>query len=186
MKYVVIVNGKPESGKTTFERECLDYLDLNEMAYGMILSSIDPIKDIYKSLGWDGIKTDKARKDLSILKNIWISNNNGPTNYIIEKVMELSTYEDHVVFVDIREESEIIKLIDILEPLSILGIKYTIVFIDRPDYRYIEYGNKSDDFISNMSIYKNIIINDGSIGRLREHARNFIDLIIKEGIENGK
>ena len=187
MKYVVIVNGKPRSGKTTFEKECIRYLDENEISNCYMLSSIDPIKEIYTKLGWNGIKTDKARKDLSTLKNIWISNNNGPTNYIIEEVMKLSTYEDHVIFVDIREESEIIKLMDVLEPLSILGIKYTTVFIDRPDNSCTEYGNKSDDMVgNNMSIYKYTIINDGRIGQLLEMARNFIKLIIEEDEENGK
>lgn len=187
MKYVVIVNGKPRSGKTTFEKECIRYLDEMEASNGYMLSSIDPIKEIYTKLGWNGVKTDKARKDLSTLKNIWISNNNGPTNYIMEEVMKLSTYEDHAVFVDIREESEIIKLIDVLEPLSILGIKCTTVFISRPDYSGIEYKNKSDDSVgNNISIYQHIIINDSSIGDLRKCARNFIDLIIKEDGENGK
>ena len=186
MKYIVIVNGKPKSGKTTFERECINYIDKNEIASGHMISSIGPIKDIYMQLGWNGVKTDKARKDLSILKDIWISNNNGPTNYIMEKIMKLSAYNDNIIFVDIREESEIIKLIDVLEPLSILGIKCTTVFINRPDYSGIEYKNKSDDFVgNNISIYQHIIINDGSIGDLRECARNFIDLIIEEE-ENGK
>lgn len=188
MKYIVIVNGKPKSGKTTFEKECIKYLDEYETSNGHILSSINPIKEVYTKLGWNGVKTDKARKDLSVLKDIWIGNNNGPTNYILENVMELSTYEDHIVFVDIREESEIIKLVDVLEPLSILGIKYTTVFINRTDYSGIEYKNKSDDSVgNNISIYQHMIINSGSIGNLRECARNFIDLIIEEeDKEDGK
>lgn len=186
MKYVVIVNGKPKSGKTTFEKECIRYLDEHEIAHGHILSSIDPIKDIYMKLGWNGVKTDKARKDLSILKNIWIGNNNGPTMYIIDEVMKLPVYEDHIIFVDIREESEIIKLMGVLEPLSILGIKYVTVFIDRPDNSCTEYGNKSDDMVgNNMSIYKCTIMNGGRIGQLLEMARNFINVIIEEE-ENGK
>jgi hypothetical protein len=181
MKYVVIVNGKPEAGKTTFERACVNYLDICDFAYGHIISTIAPIKDIYKQLGWNGKKTDKARKDLSTLKQMWTDTCDGPTKYIIKSVLALDDDSDHIMFVDIREESEIIKLTDMLDTLSVLGIKYTTVFMDRPRHKGLEYGNKSDDDVGkNMSLYQHHICNDGDFEELRSKAEDFIDDIEKE------
>lgn len=176
MKYVVIVNGKPDSGKTTFQNKCIDYLDKTEMAYGHIHSSIDYIKSIYRQLGWDGKKSDKARKDLSALKQMWVYNCNGPLVDVWEYVLKLDNDSDHVVFVDIREESEIIKLKEVFDNLGPVGIKCTTVFIDRNDNAGLEYGNKSDDDVGKeMSIYEHVVLNNGSIDGLMNSAIVFID-----------
>lgn len=178
MKYVVIVNGKPESGKTTFQRKCINYLDENESAYGYTVSSIAPIKDIYKKLGWNGEKTDKARKELSILKKMWIDNCNGPIKHIVEYVMKLSDTDDHVVFVDIREEEEIENIVEVFNTLRLLDIRCKTVLVKRPDNDGIEYGNKSDDMVGNkMSLYDHIINNDGNINDLQKLAEKFINIL---------
>lgn len=183
MKYVIIVNGKPESGKTTFERECRRYINDIECAYCHIVSSIDPIKDIYRKLGWDGKKTDKARKDLSNLKKMWIDNCNGPLKYIVEYVLKLDNNEDHVVLVDVREESEIIALSDTLNVLQVLDIKHYTVLIERPDNDGIEYGNKSDDMVgNNRSLYDIGIDNSGTLDDLYAAVHQFIDDIIYQHI----
>ena len=181
MKYVVIVNGKPGSGKTTFQNMCIRHLDREDMAYGYIHSSIDPIKKIYGKLGWDGKKTDKARKDLSILKQMWIDNCNGPLKHMVDYVMKLDNDSDHVIFVDIREESEIIKFKDTFDALDVLDIKCTTVFINRADNAGIEYGNKSDDDAGrNMTIYESVIHNLDSVDNLSNLAERFINNLFKE------
>ena len=181
MKYLVIVNGKPGSGKTTFETECQKYLELNDLAYGMMVSSIDHIKDIYRMLGWNGMKTVKARKDLHTLKQMWIDTCDGPTKFITKHMLDLDDRDDYVVFTDIREESEIIKLAEVMDVLSIMDMRCTTVFISRPDNDGIEHGNKSDDMVgSNMSIYEHIIVNDGDIRQFREMACEFIKSLMEE------
>lgn len=181
MKYIVIVNGKPKSGKTTFQERCTKYLHINELAYSHIYSSIDYIKDIYMKLGWNGVKTDKARKDLSILKQMWINNCNGPLKCTFDYVAGLDDDNDHVVFIDIREEDEIIKFKEMFDALSPIGIKCTTVFIDRDDNAGLEYGNKSDDNVGqNMSLYEHIIYNVGSIDNLHATADAFIYRLLEE------
>lgn len=181
MKYIVIVNGKPGSGKTTFEVNCNHYLDESDLAYGHVHSSIDYIKNIYKQLGWNGVKTDKARKNLSMLKKIWIENCNGPLQHMMDYVLKLDNDSDHVIFVDIREEDEIIKFKEIFDVLSPIGIKCTTVFIDKDDNDGFEYGNKSDDNVGqNMSIYEYVIHNNGSFSDLIALTRTFINGLLKE------
>lgn len=176
MKHIVIVNGKPSSGKTMFEHYCKQYLDDIEYAHCHVVSSIDYIKNIYRKLGWNGHKTDKARKDLSILKEMWVDNCNGSIKHIFDFIFKLDKNEDHVVFVDIREESEIIKLSEILEALQVLDIKYYKMLIERPDNDGLEYGNKSDDMAgSNKSLYNVFVDNSRTLDDLRTAAHEFIN-----------
>lgn len=176
MKYVIIVNGKPESGKTTFERYCKYCIESNEYGWTHIVSSIDPIKEIYKKLGWGGHKGEMERKHLSDLKKIWIESCDGPTQYLVDYILRLQDNGDSFVFTDIREESEIIKMKEVLDVLSILGIKYKTVLIKRDHVEGIEHGNKSDDDIGqNKSIYDVIIDNSDGHNLLRSHADAFIE-----------
>lgn len=178
MKYIVIINGKPGSGKTTFQINCSNYLNKCELAFGHVHSSIDYIKSLYKKLGWDGIKTNKARKDLSILKKMWIENCDGPLQHLIDFVMKLDNTSDHVIYVDVREEDEIIKFKEVFDALNPIGVKCTTVFINRCDNDF-EYGNKSDDNIGqNMSIYEYVIHNDGSIDNLKQLAESFVQKLL--------
>ena len=181
MKYVIIVNGKPESGKTAFEIACKQYLDNNEYACCSIISTIDPIKNIYRQLGWDGRKTDKARKDLSALKKMWIDNCNGPLRYVLDYVLKLDNNDgDHVVFVDIREESEIVVLSEALDALQVLGIKCHKILVERPDIDGLEYGNKSDDMAgNNKSLYDIGICNSGDLNDLDMSAKQFIEDLLR-------
>lgn len=181
MKYVIIVNGKPGSGKTTFEHYCRDYIENNEYGWVHIVSSIDPIKEIYKQLGWKGNKGDKERKFLSDLKKIWIETCDGPTKYLVDYIMQLHDNGDSFIFTDIREESEIIKLKEILDALSIIDIKCETVLLERHHVDGIEYGNKSDDYIGqSKSVYSTVIHNGGdSLEEFRSYANMFVEDLYK-------
>lgn len=182
MKYVIIVNGKPGSGKTTFEKFCRDYVEKNEYGWCHIVSSIDPIKEIYKKLGWNGTKDDKQRKHLSDIKKIWIDVCDGPTKYIVDYVLRLQDNGDSFIFTDIREESEIIKLKEILDALNILDIRCETVLIKRHQMDDLEYGNKSDDNVGqNESLYTTIVHNDFDAIEFCIYANAFIEDLLDEG-----
>ena len=68
---IVIVNGMPGSGKTTFENFCKEHLG----AYCEIISTIDIIKEMARFGGWNGEKDSKSRKLLSDLKDLWTNYN---------------------------------------------------------------------------------------------------------------
>jgi hypothetical protein len=179
MKYVVIVNGKPESGKDTFINKCCKYIDDNEIAHCKSVSSIDPVKKVLKDLGWDGIKTNSARAMLSMLKEFWASNNNGPTGYLINNVLtdKTSSNEDVVIFTHIREPKEIEKFRNAMKALEPLGIKVCTILVTRYEADK-EYGNAADDNVLEYK-YDYCIKNDGSLDDLKNHAVWFIDAIME-------
>lgn len=184
MKYVIITNGVPGSGKTTFQEMCRQFLEAEQSAHYHNVSSIDYVKHIYGLLGWNGVKSDKARKDLSILKRMWISNCNGPLAQALDYVCRLSMDEDHVIFVDVREESEIIKYQEAFGAIKCILIKCVAVFISRNEVSGIEHGNKSDDNVGkNMSLYDYVINNDGTLDDLKAYAIDTISEIFNSTTE---
>ena len=48
---VVIINGKPQSGKDTFCKYAQGYCDDDESANTLIISSVDPLKEMLTQLG---------------------------------------------------------------------------------------------------------------------------------------
>ena len=67
---VVVINGMPGCGKTTFEEMCSEYVnnqppgffEYGKFTFVRILSTVDFVKSIAKECGWDGSKTLKNRK----------------------------------------------------------------------------------------------------------------------------
>lgn len=111
---VVIVNGAPNSGKTTFEQMCSFILG----PYYRARSSVDLVKEVAAKAGWQGVKEPRDRKFLSDLKDLMSAYNNAPFRDIMKYVRE---FEDELlsyqidprkgfIFVDVREPAEIDKL----------------------------------------------------------------------------
>ena len=79
MVKVVVCNGMPMSGKTTFQTICKGK---SNHAHGIegyrgfgrlhieSCSTVDFVKEVAKSCGWDGTKTLENRKFLSDLKDL--------------------------------------------------------------------------------------------------------------------
>ena len=143
---VFIINGKPRSGKTTFEKY---FKDMCVCIDCKIVSSIDSIKTVATALGWNGIKNPHNRTLLKQLKDIAIDFSNMPTRVIVDQIMN-DIYDDGgmrvAYMVDIREPVEIIKMVTVLGALGIIyPIRVRTVLIRRPDTDNIKYGNRADD-----------------------------------------
>ena len=111
---------------------------------------------------------------------MWIDNCDGPINNIIKFTIDSAIESSCVVLTDIREESEIVRLMERVGILESIGIKLTTVFIDRPDNDGIEYGNKSDDMVgTNMSLYNYVISNNGDIEKLYNQSKKFVDILME-------
>ena len=172
---IVIVNGRPGSGKTTFEECCRSILG----PLCRIRSTIDKIKDIAYRAGWNGEKTPEARKMLSDLKDLFTKFNDLPYRDIISHIgyyeAELADYgvfhEHALFFVDSREPEEIERFKQTLDAKTLL--------IRRAAVEDAEFSNHADANVNNYN-YDYIIDNNGTIDDLLKEAQRFIDLIFSE------
>lgn len=172
---VVVVNGMPGSGKTSFEEICKE----KAKPYCQVISTIDVIKTMARIGGWRGEKTPKARKLLSDLKDLWTEYNDLSfvtiVNYINKWEEELGIYgvrnQPHVLFVDSREPEEIKRFKDELGAVSVL--------IRRPSVESSEQSNHADANVLDYE-YDWVLWNSGSKKDLENLASGFLDLIFNK------
>jgi hypothetical protein len=164
-KPIFIINGKPTSGKDTFVSF------VNQAMEGVFaMSSVDPIKEIAKAVGWTGAKTEKDRKFLSDLKMLSTEYNDFPFRYIGKAITLFnSTKNFKVMFIHVREPSEIKRIADRYGAKTIL--------IRNPNVEPI-LSNEADANVENYE-YDYVIDNDGSLAELALKASLFVNQVIK-------
>lgn len=138
-KLVVVINGAGGVGKDTlcgFAAE--EYRVRN-------ISSVDPIKELARMAGWEGEKTDRARKMLSDLKRLFTEYNDLPLRYIREQYEQFLKSDEQVMFVHIREPEEIARFVE-TAPEQIKTL-----LITNSNREPAVYGNVSDD---NVALYQ--------------------------------
>ena len=167
MVKVVVVNGRPESGKTTFEWKCRElmgassifWFDDNKRTLIDTYSTVDFVKQIAKECGWNGVKTPENRKFLSDLKDLLTRWNDVPYQKILDHIGDMQDFGrayDWVLFVDCREPEEIQKLKERLNATTVLVRRLgdevnetsnhadANVFDYEYDYTIKNYGDLSD------------------------------------------
>ena len=188
---VVIINGKPQSGKDTFCKYAQGYCDDDESANTLIISSVDPLKEMLTQLGWDGTKTDKIRDMLMDMKQLWAQNQDGPTMFLFNNILEFHkacTGEDNIVFVHIREPEEIKKLVNALTGFESMGIDVISLLIirgsgeDTPN-QPAETRRSDDEALINSYEYDVTINNDEDLIKLQELAAEFVDKLLEDEYE---
>lgn len=170
-KTVFVINGSGGVGKDT----------LCEMASKRFkvfnVSSITPIKEIALSCGWNGEKTDKARKFLSDLKSLTVEFNDFPTEWIYRKYLDFLSSDDDIMFVHIREGAEIEKFVKKTDnKAKTLLIRGGERFAKA---RKTSYGNASDDLVESYD-YDYYFVNDKPLEESEKLFCDFIAEITKE------
>ena len=153
-KQVFIINGSGGVGKDTF----VSFVD--DISYTMNFSSVDKVKEIARSIGWNGGKTEKDRKFLSDLKLLCTDYNNMPLNSMKNKYEEFLDSHAEFLFLHIREPEEIDKAKRIFKAKTIL--------IKRSSIEHIT-SNMADANVLNYD-YDIIIDNDKGVKELRDKA----------------
>lgn len=168
MKLIIIINGAGGVGKDTLcEAAANKYLTMN-------VSSIDPIKESARLLGWDDSKDLASRKFLSDLKSLSVNYNDWPTKYLIKKHKEFESGFFDILFVHIREGKEIDHFKNMIDNKAIT------LLIRRSSTERV-YGNTSDDDVENYN-YDYIYNNDLPLEETKVAFVNFIEDIIKKEI----
>ena len=161
-KTVIVINGAGGVGKDTL-------CEFAEKHYKVMnISSITPIKEIAAMCGWNGEKTDKARKFLSDLKALSIEYNDYPTLWATEKYNEFLLSDAEIMFVHIREAAEITKFVEATE-----GKARTLLVRGGERMKKSSYGNASDDEVENYR-YDYYFVNDKS---LEAAERDFVEFL---------
>ena len=177
MVKVVVINGMPMSGKTTFEELCQKICDPFAKEPGFekdsilcvdICSTVDFVKIVAKQCGWDETKDLKNRKFLSDLKDLLTEWNDVPFKKIQSRInVRAKSFAavDWLVFVDCREPAEIQKLKERLNA--------TTVLIRRESVENNETSNHADARVFEYD-YDLIIYNNSDIIDLEKKAEKFI------------
>lgn len=105
-KHIFITNGTGGCGKDTFADILNDFVDVTK------ISSIDPIKQFARFLGWQGGKEEKDRKFLSDLKLAMTEYDDTPFKWMQNNYLWWCAKSDFehaipVLLIDIREPEEI-------------------------------------------------------------------------------
>ena len=170
MKQIIIKNGYPRSGKTSFS----EYLSEISQEKVFDYSFVTDIKRIADSIGCDGGKTAKGRKFLSDLADIAEEYNNYCSNSIINACNTIDyVLGDYIFCVDVRRPKDIHNLYHRLkENYNVLTL-----FIDRPSVSDNKQSNTAD---SEVKAYDYDVTIDNSMDLLwyKRNITNFYaDLI---------
>lgn len=166
MVKVVIVNGMPESGKTTMQEICSN--KLKDLKWNTaIKSSIEWVKDIATYAGWNGEKTDKNRKFLCDLKKALTDWDDAILKQLTKEVNYYHyQLENTVIFIDIREPVEIEK--------AKKAFNATTLVISRPQVESNQWSNPSDMNVFEYD-YDYYLLNDKGLSELEVAVEKFID-----------
>lgn len=158
---VIIINGKGGVGKDT-----ICGIIRKHFCTG-VYSSITPVKNIAKAIGWDGGKTDKDRKFLSDLKDALTAYNDMPMIYM-ENALYDAEPEIEIMIFHIREPEEIKKFKAYVESKG-YKCKTLLILSIRTQQ---SYGNHADDDVENHT-YDMVYQNDGKLEDLEEDFMEF-------------
>lgn len=159
MFYIIVINGKPQSGKDTFVELFKKNVDENETVYN--ISTIDISKEVLKFLsqGNKSIVDEKpayVRDFLSEFKELSDRYFNTSFNYVDEQIKKLqhSKNKNTFLFVHCREPENIKKLAETYKNVTTLLIRNSAKDM-------IETTNSSDSNVYNYDYDYEIENNDG-------------------------
>lgn len=173
-KHIVIINGSAGVGKDTFvEQVRYCYLSKGFPHYPAVAnySSVDWIKEIARTMGWLGDKSEKSRKFLSDLKDVSTEYNDMPFKKMQERVEKFKNDSRlKILFLHIREPEEIKKAVIAFDNVATL-----LITNDRVKH---VTSNQADAGVYDYD-YDCVINNNGTIEELKLLAEAFIEQLEK-------
>lgn len=168
MNKLIIINGKPKSGKDQFVK----FFKKHSNKKVNNLSTVDEVKKIAKKMGWNGEKDYKSRKLLSDLKKIWTEYNDGIFKNLCNFIDNES---DSITFIHSREPEEIKRFKEKYQDYC------TTLLIKRKDpwYKKLKnvflkkqvFGNYSDDNVEKYD-YDEIFYNDSNLKNFESKVKD--------------
>jgi hypothetical protein len=172
MRAVILINGKPRTGKDTFCYLSKEIVDCPVFS----LSSVNCVREIFGILDIEETKTEKQRGQMSELK-AYLSKWNVPNLDIIDRICKIaSQHDDFIVFVHVREPENIINLKSVFSKydpmLRIFECKTLLLKRDTDGIFDAKANNDSDNNVDDYD-YDVVIENNGSLDDLKEQVHKF-------------
>lgn len=167
-KTVVVINGKPRSGKDTFCNFVIKYCEEKGM-YCDTWSTIDFEKELLEETVHREYNPKSAtdRSFLSDLKRLL----NDYYDVTFRDFTNLIEYYEGIFLIHTREWAEILKFQDYCRNNN---IKFITVFMERKEQQ--NFDNESDSLCDfRKEIYDVIIKNNGNLEELEENAKQFCE-----------
>ena len=163
-----IINGMPQSGKSTFAEMCCDFVG----PYGLNLSTVDLVKDLARQAGWNGQKTGEERAKLAAFKDCLTRWWDSPFQDVTTKA-ELFEFDllardaplPALVFIHCREPQEIRRFVYERNARTIL--------VRRQAVESEMTTNAADAGVFDYPNYDLTIHNDGTLEDLQAQAEAF-------------
>jgi len=132
----------------------------------MNFSSVDNIKKIAITMGWQGGKTEKDRKFLSDLKDLSTEYNDMPFKTMVATINLFKSHTEYeVLFLHIREIPEVKRMIEYCGAKTLLVKSNRVAPID---------SNWADANV-NQYEYDYTVYNNGSLEDLEKQVLEFIE-----------
>lgn len=166
MKKIFVINGKPKSGKDTFVKMVSKYAATENF------SSIEKIKEMALKIGWDGKKDEAGRWFLSELKSILSRYNDLPYKETEKQINTFLASNDEILFIHIREPSEITRIVKDFGAESIIVIRNTTERL----------SNDSDRYVEEYPSYTYLLDNNKDLKNLDKVAKGFVKYLREKEI----
>lgn len=173
---VILINGSGGSGKDTVVELTTTYLRNKYQVRNT--STIDEVKNIAKTMGWNYEKDEKGRQFLADLKDAWTKYNNGANMKIFVDILEWDGYEtilpkEIVLFVHVREPESIQWFINQLKDYN---ISVCSLIVKRENIT--EFFNNADQNVEKFD-YDITLINHGTLEDLENICEDLAEIIDK-------
>lgn len=180
-KQIFILNGTAGAGKDTFANMLNEYIPTKH------ISSITPVKEVAKVLGWSGDKTPEYRSFLCDTKKYLNSKGDFIWNYLDAQVEDFRKDDKtKVLLIDIQEPDEIKKAVERYGAETILIVRPSVVKVKNVFNRlgkkigeydqYITEKNSADMNVGNYH-YDWYFNNSGTLEELKESIGIFANNI---------
>ena len=165
----ILINGFPKSGKDTFIELCQE----NTTTRVHNFSTIDPLKNVLLSLGWDGTKSDEVRNFLFEFKERIEHMFQTSQKYIEKqlqwvKLIDSTSDRDQIVFIHCREPWQLTEFKKVFKSYNV-----STLLVVRSDMN----SSLLEDYVIAKYSYDKVINNFGTLEDLNEEAKKYMDLI---------
>lgn len=175
-KQIFILNGTAGAGKDTFANMLNEYIPTKH------ISSITPVKEVAKVLGWSGNKTTEYRGFLCDTKKYLNSKGDFIWNYLDAQVEDFRKDDKtRILLIDIREPDEIKKAVLKYEAKTILIQRFYRKISTQAEYKE-SFKNTADANVYDYK-YDYEIENYGNIPQFKDAVAQFAKKITPVPLE---